>query len=130
MGAYNSAVTDGQNRAHVIWSYLRFPDGSYVNLDELTSDSADGVVGLSDQVDNHIKRLLGGVAMTSLFAAGVQISQNRTGGNSTSAYPSNAQLAADAAGQRAAQLGQRSPAGISTCAPRSKYVQTTYLMSA
>jgi type IV secretion system protein VirB10 len=106
-GDYNSGVTYGQKRAQVIWTYLRFPDGSYVNLDKFISHSADGAVGLSDQVDNHIKRLLGGVAMTSLFAAGIQISQNRTGGNSTFAYPSNAQLAAAAAGQQAAQLGQQ-----------------------
>jgi type IV secretion system protein TrbI len=107
VGDYNSAVTYGQKRAQVIWTYLRFPDGSYVNLDKFTSHSADGAVGLSDQVDNHIKRLVGGVAMSSLFAAGVQISQNRTAGNSTFAYPSNAQLAAAATGQQAAQLGQQ-----------------------
>jgi type IV secretion system protein TrbI len=106
-GEYNSAVTYGQKRAQVIWTYLRFPDGSYVDLDKFVSHSADGAVGLGDQVDNHIKRLLGGVAMTSAFAAGIQISQNRTGGNSTLSYPSNAQLAGAAAGQQAAQLGEQ-----------------------
>jgi type IV secretion system protein TrbI len=106
-GEYNSSVTYGQKRAQVIWTYLRFPDGSYVNLDKFTSHSGDGAVGLKDKVDNHIGRLLGGVAMTSAFAAGIQISQNRTGGNSTLSYPSNTQLAASAAGQQAAQLGEQ-----------------------
>jgi type IV secretion system protein TrbI len=106
-GEYNSSVTYGQKRAQVIWTYLRFPDGSYVNLDKFTSHSADGAVGLKDKVDNHIGRLLAGVAMTSAFAAGIQISQNRTGGNSTLSYPSNAQLAGAAAGQQAAQLGEQ-----------------------
>jgi type IV secretory pathway VirB10-like protein len=106
-GEYNSAVTYGQKRAQVIWTYLRFPDGSYVDLDKFVSHSADGAAGLGDQVDNHIKRLLGGVALTSAFAAGIQISQNRTGGNSTLSYPSNTQLAASAAGQQAAQLGEQ-----------------------
>jgi type IV secretory pathway VirB10-like protein len=106
-GEYNSAVTYGQKRAQVIWTYLRFPDGSYVNFDKFISHSADGAVGLGDKVDNHIKRLLGGVALTSAFAAGIQISQNRTGGNSTLSYPSNTQLAASAAGQQAAQLGEQ-----------------------
>jgi type IV secretion system protein VirB10 len=106
-GEYNSSVTYGQKRAQVIWTYLRFPDGSYVNLDKFTSHSGDGAVGLKDKVDNHIGRLLAGVAMTSAFAAGIQISQNRTGGNSTLSYPSNAQLAGAAAGQQAAQLGEQ-----------------------
>jgi type IV secretion system protein TrbI len=106
-GEYNSAVTYGQKRAQVIWTYLRFPDGSYVNFDKFLSHSADGAAGLGDKVDNHIKRLLGGVALTSAFAAGIQISQNRTGGNSTLSYPSNTQLAASAAGQQAAQVGEQ-----------------------
>jgi type IV secretion system protein VirB10 len=106
-GEYNSAVSYGQKRVQVVWSYLRFPDGSYVDLDKFVGHSADGSTGLSDQVDNHIKRLIGGVAMSSLFAAGLQISQNRTTGNSTLTYPSNAQLAASAVGQQAGELGQQ-----------------------
>jgi type IV secretion system protein TrbI len=106
-GDYNSSVTYGQSRIQAIWSYLRFPDGTYVNLDKFASHSADGSSGLKDQTDNHIKRLVGGIALTSAFAAGIQISQNRSGSNSTLAYPSNTQLAASAAGQQAAQMGER-----------------------
>jgi type IV secretory pathway VirB10-like protein len=106
-GEYNSSVNYGQKRAQVIWTYLRFPDGSYIDLDKFISHSADGSVGLSDQVDNHIKRLIGGIALSSGFAAGLQISQNRTTGNSTLSYPSNAQLAASAVGQQASELGQQ-----------------------
>jgi type IV secretion system protein VirB10 len=105
-GEYNSSVTYGQRRAQVVWTYLRFPDGTFVDLEKFISHSADGAVGLTDQVDNHIKRLLGGIALTSGFAAGIQISQNRSGGNSALNYPSNTQLAASAAGQQAAQLGE------------------------
>jgi type IV secretion system protein TrbI len=50
---------------------------------------------------------MGGVALSSLFAAGLEISQNGTTGNSTLAYPSNTQLAASAAGLQAAELGQQ-----------------------
>jgi type IV secretion system protein VirB10 len=106
-GEYNSAVSYGQKRVQVVWSYLRFPDGSYVDLDKFVGHGADGSTGLSDQVNNHIKRLIGGVALSSMFAAGLQISQNRTTGNSTLTYPSNAQLAASAVGQQAAELGQQ-----------------------
>ena len=107
-GEYNSGVTYGQKRVQVIWTYLRFPDGSYVDLDKFVGHSADGSTGLGDQVDNHIKRLIGGIAMSSLFAAGIQISQNHTNsGGSTLAYPSNTQIAASAAGQQAGQVGEQ-----------------------
>jgi type IV secretion system protein VirB10 len=107
-GEYNSGVTYGQKRVQVVWTYLRFPDGSYVDLDKFVGHSADGSTGLGDQVDNHIKRLIGGIAMSSLFAAGIQISQNHTNsGGSTLAYPSNTQIAASAAGQQAGQVGEQ-----------------------
>jgi type IV secretory pathway VirB10-like protein len=107
-GEYNSAVTYGQGRAQVVWTYLRFPDGTYVDLPKFVGHSADGATGLKDQTDNHLKRLIGGVAMSALFSAGIQISQNRTtGANSTLAYPSNAQIGAAAAAQQAAEVGQQ-----------------------
>ncbi len=106
-GEYNSSVSYGQGRVQVIWTYLRFPDGSFINLDKFVSHAADGAVGLKDQTDNHIKRLVGGVLMSSIFAAGIQISQNHSGSNSTLAYPSTSQIAASAVGQQAAQLGEQ-----------------------
>jgi type IV secretory pathway VirB10-like protein len=45
--------------------------------------------------------------LSSIFAAGIQISQNHSGANSTLAYPSTTQLAASAVGQQAAQLGEQ-----------------------
>ena len=105
-GEYNSSVTYGQGRVQVIWTYLRFPDGSYINLDKFVSHAAEGAVGLKDQTDNHIKRLVGGVLLSSIFA-GIQISQNHNGSNSTSDYPSTSQIAASAVGQQAGQLGEQ-----------------------
>jgi type IV secretory pathway VirB10-like protein len=106
-GEYNSSVSYGQQRAQVVWTYLRFPDGTFVDLEKFLTHSADGSVGLKDQVDNHLKRLIGGIALTSGFAAGIQISQNRSGGSgSVLSYPSNTALAGSAAGQQAASLGE------------------------
>jgi len=106
-GEFNSSVSYGQGRVQVVWNYLRFPDGSYINLDKFVSHAADGAVGLKDQTDNHIKRLVGGVLLSSIFAAGIQISQNHNGTNSTLAYPSTSQIAASAVGQQAGQLGEQ-----------------------
>jgi type IV secretion system protein VirB10 len=106
-GEFNSSVSYGQGRVQVVWTYLRFPDGSYINLDKFVGHAADGAVGLKDQTDNHIKRLVGGVLLSSLFAAGIQISQNHNGTNSTLAYPSTSQIAGSAVGQQAGQLGEQ-----------------------
>ena len=106
-GEYNSTVSYGQSRVQVVWTYLRFPDGSYINFDRFVSHAADGSVGLKDQTDNHIKRLVGGVLLSSLFAAGIEISQNRNSPNSTLTYPSTSQVATSAIGQQVGQVGQR-----------------------
>ena len=106
-GEYNSSVSYGQGRVQVIWTYLRFPDGSFVNLDKCVSHAADGAVGLKDQTDNHLKRLVGGVLLSSVFAAGIQLSQNRSGTNSTLSYPSTSQVIASTVGQQASQVGEQ-----------------------
>jgi type IV secretory pathway VirB10-like protein len=106
VGQYNSHLTYGQQRVQIVWNAIYFPDGSFVDLDKMPAQSADGGAGLHDQVDSHLKRLIGGVALSSMLAAGLQISQNRTSG-SVLTYPSNGQLAASAVGTQAAELGQQ-----------------------
>ena len=88
---------------------MRFPDGSYINLDKFVSHAADGAVGLKDQTDNHLKRLVGGVLLSSAFAAGIQISQNHNGTNSTLGYPSTSQIAARLWGNRPRSSASNSP---------------------
>jgi type IV secretory pathway VirB10-like protein len=106
VGQYNSHLTYGQQRVQIVWNAIYFPDGSFVDLDKMPAQAADGGAGLHDQVDSHLKRLIGGVALSSMLAAGLQISQNRTSG-SVLTYPSNGQLAASAVGTQAAELGQQ-----------------------
>jgi type IV secretion system protein TrbI len=106
VGEYNSSVTYGQNRVQVVWTAIYFPDGSFIDLDRMPSHAADGALGLKDQVDNHWKRVIGGVALSSVLAAGLQISQNRTN-SSVLTYPSAGQEAAAAIGTQAAQLGEQ-----------------------
>ena len=107
-GEYNSSVTYGQGRAQAVWNYLRFPDGSFIDgLGKFPSHDADGSSGLSDQVDGHYKRLIGGVLLSAAFAAGLEISQNRNSPNSTLAYPSTGQVATSAIAQQAGTVGQQ-----------------------
>lgn len=105
VGEYNSRVSYGQSRVQVVWIAIYFPDGSFIDLDRMSSHAADGAVGLKDQVDNHWKRLIGGVALSSLLAAGLQVSQNHN--SSILAYPSTTQEIGAAVGTQAAELGQQ-----------------------
>jgi type IV secretory pathway VirB10-like protein len=106
VGEYNSSVTFGQDRVQVVWTAIYFPDGSYIDLDRFPSHAADGATGLRDQTDNHWNRVIGGVALSSLFAAGIQVSQNRTNGSVLS-YPSTGQVIASGVGAQASQLGEQ-----------------------
>ena len=106
VGEYNSSVSYGQNRVQIVWTAVYFPDGSFIDLDRMPSHSADGATGLKDQTDNHWKRVIAGVALSSVLSAGLQVSQNRTNGSVLS-YPSTGQVIASSVGSQASQLGEQ-----------------------
>jgi len=72
-------------------------------LEGMPGVDLSGYAGLTDQVDNHYWRLLGGVVLGSFLGAAEQIAQ---GGNS-STNPGFAQLATQGAAQNANQAGQQ-----------------------
>lgn len=104
---YNSSVSYGQNRVQAVCTAIYFPDGSHIDLDRMPAHAADGSTGLKDKVDNHFKRLFGSIALTSILAAGVQISQNRNGANSLLQYPSIGQEIGSSVGEAASQAGSQ-----------------------
>jgi len=106
VGEYNSSVSYGQNRVQIVWTAVYFPDGSFIDLGRMPSHSADGATGLKDQTDNHWKRVIAGVALSSILSAGLQVSQNRTNG-SVLTYPSTGQVIASGVGSQASQLGEQ-----------------------
>ena len=87
IGTYNSNVSYGQNRALVVWSRLIFPNGSSINLGGMNGVDLAGYAGYSDKVDNHWKRLIGGVVLSSLLAGTAQ--SNSTGNNFNSQFTNN-----------------------------------------
>src|SRR5579875_1622759 len=103
VGRYNSVIGYGQNGVQVVWDRVIFPDASSIDLDGMTGQDEQGYSGLRHSVDNHYKRLIGFAALTSLFAAGFELSQSRT--TSVLQYPSAGELAGAAVGQQATQLG-------------------------
>ena len=69
----------------------------------MIGQDAKGESGLRYSVDHHYARLLGFAVLTSLFSAGFQLSQNRSG--TILAVPSNGEVMAGAVGSQVSQLG-------------------------
>lgn len=103
VGTYDSAIGFGQKRLEVVWNRIIFPDASWVDLGGMLGQDAHGSAGLSHDVDNHYKRLVGFAVLTSVFSAGFQLSQAQR--TSVLQTPTAGQIAASAAGQEISQVG-------------------------
>jgi len=103
IGVYNSHVGYGQNALQAVWRRIIFPDGSGLALGGFEGDDSAGAAGFRDQVNNHWGRLLSGALMTSLFAAGIEVSQ----GSNSSVLQSQSvgQTVGQAVGQQVGELG-------------------------
>ena len=106
VGIYSSRVTYGQKGLQVIWTRIIYPDGTSINLDGMPGTDIKGNAGFRYDVDNHYKRLIGFAVLTSLFSAGLEISQRgTTGGTSALTTPTAQETAAAALGQQLGELG-------------------------
>jgi len=103
IGVYDSRIAYGQGRALIVWTRLILPSGASINLEGMPGVDLSGYAGLTDHVDNHYWRLLGGVVLGSFLGAAEQIAQ----GGSSSTNPNFAQLATQGAAQNANQAGQQ-----------------------
>jgi type IV secretory pathway VirB10-like protein len=105
IGLYNSNIGFGQGAVQAVWRRILFPDGSSLDLGAFEGDNSQGASGLRDQVDDHWKRILSGALLTSLFAAGLQISQGQN--NSVLTTQSYGQQISAALGSQVGQLGEQ-----------------------
>ncbi len=103
VGIYNSHVGYGQSALQAVWRRVIFPDGSSLSLGGFEGDDSTGAAGFRDQVDSHWGRILSGALLTSLFAAGIELSQ----GTNSSVLQSQSvgQQVGQAVGQQVGQLG-------------------------
>jgi len=88
-----------------VWRRILFPDGSSLDLGGFEANDRQGGSGIRDQVDNHWKRIVSGALLTSLFAAGLQISQGQN--NSVLGTQSFGQQLGAAVGTQVGELGQQ-----------------------
>ena len=103
IGVYNSHVGYGQNALQAVWRRIVFPDGSSLALGGFEGDDSAGAAGFRDQVNNHWGRILSGALLTSVFAAGIEVSQ----GTNSSVLQSQSvgQTVGQAVGQQVGELG-------------------------
>jgi len=102
-GQYDSQVSYGQNRLLVAWQRIIFPNGSTLEIGGMGGVDKTGSAGFEDQVDNHYWRLFTGALLTSIFSAGIQLSQPQTSNNN--GVQGTGQTIGAAVGQQIGQLG-------------------------
>ena len=73
IGAYDSLVAFGQERALVVWRRLILPDGSSIVLDNLPATDPAGYAGLEDEVDFHTWSLMKGIALATVLGVGTEL---------------------------------------------------------
>jgi type IV secretion system protein VirB10 len=103
-GQYDSQVSYGQNRLLVAWQRIIFPNGSTLEIGGMGGVDKTGSAGFEDQVDNHYWRLFTGALLTSIFSAGIQLSQPQTSSNNNGVQGTGQTIGA-AVGQQIGQLG-------------------------
>jgi type IV secretion system protein VirB10 len=103
IGIYNSHIGYGQNALQAVWRRVIFPDGSSISIGGFEGDDNKGSAGFRDQVNDHWGRILSGALLTSLFAAGIELSQGTS--SSVLQLPSAGQEVGQAVGQQIGQLG-------------------------
>ena len=103
-GQYDSAVAFGQDRLMVTWARLIYPNSNALDLGGMAGVDKQGQSGFGDQVNNHLVRTFGAAALTSLFSAGLQVSQPQPAVGSGVALTTQ-QVAAASMGQQMGQFG-------------------------
>ncbi|SDH13852.1 IncP-type conjugal transfer protein TrbI [Pelagibacterium luteolum] len=122
VGRYESNVGFGQTRVYAVWSDIVFPDGTTLELGDMSGMDGAGRRGFSDRVDNRYLETFGAAALTALLGTGLDLASPRPdpgqGGDLWSTGRSNI---ADSFGRVAEQTISRSLDVSPTLEIRSGY---------
>ena len=103
LGKYQSLVSNGQNRALVVWQRLIYPNGNSIVLDGMPGTDEAGMAGLQDKVDYHLDKLAEATALTTALAYAGNLARNP---NSSSG--NNGQdVVGDTLAQQANRIGEK-----------------------
>jgi len=100
LGAYDSVVAFGQERALVVWNRIILPDGSSVVIENLPATDTAGYAGLEDEVDFHTWRLIKGIVLSTLLGVGTELTFGEEEDDLVHALRESAQDGASQVGQR------------------------------
>ncbi|MCG8596677.1 MAG: TrbI/VirB10 family protein [Kiloniellales bacterium] len=100
IGAYDSVIAFGQDRALVIWNRIILPDGSSIVIENLPATDTQGYAGLEDKVDFHTWRLLKGIVLSTLLGVGTELTFGGEEGDLVRSLRESSQDSANQVGQR------------------------------
>ena len=100
LGAYDSVVAFGQERALVVWNRIILPDGSSVVIENLPATDTAGYAGLEDEVDFHTWQLIKGIVLSTLLGVGTELTFGEEEGDLVRALRESTQDGASQVGQR------------------------------
>lgn len=104
IGVYDSQVTTGQSRVLLVWTRLIMPDGRSIVLERQQGADAGGSSGLSDDVDNHWKQLVGAALLSTLLSVGSEVN---AGANPNTNNATIVQALRQGFGNAVSQTGQQ-----------------------
>jgi type IV secretion system protein VirB10 len=103
LGKYQSLVSNGQNRALLVWQRLIYPNGNSIVLDGMPGTDEAGASGLADKVDYHLDKLVEATALTTALAYAGNLARNP---NSSSGNNGN-DVVGDTVAQQANRIGEK-----------------------
>lgn len=100
IGRYDSEISGGQQRVLVVWDRIIRPDGSSVQIDNLSGTDKAGYAGLADSVDWHTGKLLKGIGLATLLGVGTELAYGGAEGSLAEAIRDSSQSNINQAGQK------------------------------
>ena len=107
LGKYQSLVSNGQNRALLVWQRLIYPNGNSIILEGMPGTDASGQAGLADEVDYHLNKLAAATALTTAIAYAGNLARNPHAGTGSGAANSGGNGGQDVIGDTVAQQANR-----------------------
>ena len=103
LGKYQSLISNGQNRALLVWQRMVYPNGNSIILDGMAGTDQLGQSGLSDQVDYHLDKLAEAVVLSTAIAYAGNLARDPHSTNGNGA----GDVIGDTVAQQADRVGEK-----------------------
>ena len=103
LGKYQSLVSNGQNRALLVWQRMIYPNGNSIILDGMAGTDQIGQSGLADQVDYHLDKLVEATVLSTALAYAGNLARDPHSTNGNGA----GDVIGDTVAQQADRVGEK-----------------------